>query len=200
MIGNTHLLSSDPAMKSIRRPRRSTENGTNCRDSIDDNLPAQPPTSPPRKRNYTRKIKGPSEQERLDLKREKNRIAASKCRAKKTIWEKNLEEHTRRLQDNNVLLSSMLSSMRQEHLSLKEMIVMHSINSPNCSRRLLDSMAPNLSPATQASGNSSFPPPNSAREQSVQNPWEDAMGLRDAPGEEFDEMDQNFEFLMAQDT
>jgi hypothetical protein len=200
MIGNAHLPSSDPTMKSIERPRRSTKNGTNCRDSIDANLPAQPPTSPPRKRNYTRKIKRASEQEQLDLKREKNRIAASKCRAKSTIWEKNLEKHARRLQDNNVQLSLLLSSMRQEHLSLKEMIVMHSINSPNCSRRLLDSMAPDLSPATQASGNSSFSPPNSAPEQSVQDPWEDAMGLRDALGDEFDEMDQIFEFLMAQDT
>jgi hypothetical protein len=67
-------------------------------------------------------------------------------------------------------------------------------------QHLLGSMAPDLSPAIQASGNSSFSPPNSAPEQSVQDPWEDAMGLRDALGDEFDEMDQIFEFLMAQDT
>lgn len=193
---DSRLSSTDHTPKSLGRPRRSPRSYENYRDSIDTDETAQTLARPPRKRHYNRKTKGASEQERLDLKREKNRIAASKCRDKKMIWEKHLEEHARRLQDNNMQLSMMLTSMIQEHLNLKELIVRHSISSPNCRRILLGSMGPDLSPVSQTPrGGLVFSP----SEESVHDFWEDAMGAKDAPSNNTAELDQFFESLKSQD-
>jgi hypothetical protein len=193
---DTRLSFTDHTPKRLGRPQRSARSRQNHHDSIEVDKTAETLASPPRKRHYNRKTKGASEQERLDLKREKNRIAASKCRDKKMIWEKNLEEHARRLQDNNMQLSIMLTSMTRERLNLKELIMRHSINSPNCSRSLLDSMAPDLLPVSQTSrGGWAF----SLSEKSVHDPWEDAMRVNDARGDDVAEMDQFFELLKSQD-
>ncbi|KAH6646761.1 hypothetical protein BKA67DRAFT_663154 [Truncatella angustata] len=60
-----------------------------------------------------------------DLNRERNRIAASKCRRKKKVEETQLEERWRILQVQNVILQDSASQLRNEVFSLKNEILKH---------------------------------------------------------------------------
>ncbi|KAK8020081.1 hypothetical protein PG990_005219 [Apiospora arundinis] len=60
-----------------------------------------------------------------DLSREKNRVAASKCRRKKKDEERVLEDRRRMLQVQNAILVDSATSLRAEVLSLKHEILRH---------------------------------------------------------------------------
>ncbi|KAK8050221.1 hypothetical protein PG994_011951 [Apiospora phragmitis] len=60
-----------------------------------------------------------------DLSREKNRIAASKCRRKKKDEERVLEDRQRMLQVQNAILVDSATSLRAEVLQLKHEILRH---------------------------------------------------------------------------
>ncbi|KAK8869318.1 bzip transcription factor [Apiospora arundinis] len=60
-----------------------------------------------------------------DTKREKNRIAASKCRRKKKEEERVVQERRRMLQLQNRLFMDSVASLRSEVLSLKHEILRH---------------------------------------------------------------------------
>ncbi|KAH8196429.1 hypothetical protein TruAng_009416 [Truncatella angustata] len=64
---------------------------------------------------------GPS----TDLSREKNRIAASKCRRKKKVEEQQLEERRRMLQVQHAILQDSAAQLRNEVLHLKNEILKH---------------------------------------------------------------------------
>jgi hypothetical protein len=57
--------------------------------------------------------------------RERNRIAASKCRRKKRLEEKDMEEMRRSLELHNAILQDTASNLREEVLSLKNEILRH---------------------------------------------------------------------------
>ncbi|KAI0137093.1 hypothetical protein BJ170DRAFT_43695 [Xylariales sp. AK1849] len=60
-----------------------------------------------------------------EIGREKNRIAASKCRRKKKNEEAQLEERRRALQVQNAILSDLATALRNEVLMLKNEILRH---------------------------------------------------------------------------
>ncbi|KAK7928874.1 hypothetical protein PG985_005872 [Apiospora marii] len=60
-----------------------------------------------------------------DTKREKNRIAASKCRGKKKEEERIIEERCRMVQVQNRIFMDSVASLRSEVLSLKHEILRH---------------------------------------------------------------------------
>ncbi|KAK9421589.1 hypothetical protein SUNI508_05519 [Seiridium unicorne] len=60
-----------------------------------------------------------------DLSREKNRVAASKCRRKKKAEEQQLEERRRMLQVQNAILQDSAAQLRNEVLHLKNEILKH---------------------------------------------------------------------------
>jgi hypothetical protein len=72
---------------------------------------------------YRRRRVYPSSHERLTVKRERNRVAAAKCREKKGVWQKDLERKARTLQSSNLELHFTLGSLKEELLYLKEQIV-----------------------------------------------------------------------------
>lgn len=61
-----------------------------------------------------------------DIGREKNRLAASKCRKKKKVEERQLEERRRMLQVQNTILQDSADALRSEVLMLKHEILRHS--------------------------------------------------------------------------
>lgn len=56
---------------------------------------------------------------------ERNRVAASKCRQKKKEWTQNLENRARELQKTNASLRMLIDSLREETLSLKNVMLQH---------------------------------------------------------------------------
>ncbi|KAI0127411.1 hypothetical protein BJ170DRAFT_371658 [Xylariales sp. AK1849] len=60
-----------------------------------------------------------------DSSREKNRIAASKCRKKKQADERELEERCRSLQTENLVLNDSAAALRSEVLTLKIEVLEH---------------------------------------------------------------------------
>lgn len=60
-----------------------------------------------------------------DIGREKNRLAASKCRRKKKVEERQLEERRRMLQIQNTILQDSAEALRSEVLMLKHEILRH---------------------------------------------------------------------------
>ncbi|KAK8055102.1 hypothetical protein PG993_000329 [Apiospora rasikravindrae] len=88
------------------------------------NRPAAAAPPPPRSPGATergRARRGGS----TDLSREKNRIAASKCRRKKKDEERVLEDRRRMLQVQNTILVDSAMSLRAEVLQLKHEILRH---------------------------------------------------------------------------
>ncbi|KAI0163552.1 hypothetical protein BJ166DRAFT_296309 [Pestalotiopsis sp. NC0098] len=57
--------------------------------------------------------------------KEKNRIAASKCRKKKKVEETQLEERRRSLQTENTMLQESAAALRNEVLFLKNEVLRH---------------------------------------------------------------------------
>ncbi|KAI8999614.1 hypothetical protein BC832DRAFT_594481 [Gaertneriomyces semiglobifer] len=56
---------------------------------------------------------------------EKNRIAASKCRAKKKAWQQELEAKAANMESLNRELNGVVSSLKEEMLGLKSMLLLH---------------------------------------------------------------------------
>ncbi|KAK7924352.1 hypothetical protein PG985_006406 [Apiospora marii] len=82
-------------------------------------------TSQPAKKPRRDRARSGSSGGSTDLSREKNRIAASKCRRKKKDEERVLEDRRRMLQVQNAILVDSATSLRAEVLSLKHEILRH---------------------------------------------------------------------------
>jgi hypothetical protein len=89
-------------------------------------------TTSGKRRRPRRRPASLSRQERLAVKREKNRVAASKCREKKLKWEKDLSSRARTLQNSNMELQLTLDSLKDEQLYLKGQIVKFWLNNGGC--------------------------------------------------------------------
>jgi hypothetical protein len=111
--------------------------------TLETSTPEKPVLS---RRGPRRRSSYPSYQERLSIKRAKNRIAATKCRGKKLEWEKDLAIRVRTLEDSNMELQLMLDSLKDEQLYLTEQIVKHGWGSGVCvcEKVMVGELAPGL--------------------------------------------------------
>ncbi|KAK7928553.1 hypothetical protein PG985_005551 [Apiospora marii] len=110
-----------------------TFSSTSASRSSDTLEPVVPmPTSKPSRKQSVKKprrdrVRSGSSKCFTDIKKEKNRVAASKCRRKKKEEEQVFEERRRMLQVQNRTLMDSAASLRAEVLSLKHEILRHGL-------------------------------------------------------------------------